>query len=136
MTKRAGALNGEFDEWDTQRKGLAISARNMPKHGTVDWLFREYEISRAYLDKVAVRSRDDYEWAMDQVCNTLTKRVIGSATALRRPSLLALPIDFMISLSRARMVNACRPAKSLSYSLARLGEWCVAFSGRVSQGRS
>ena len=42
MTKRAGVLNGQFDEWDTQRKGLPISAPNMPKHGTVDWLFREY----------------------------------------------------------------------------------------------
>jgi hypothetical protein len=74
MTKRAGVLNGQFDEWDTQRKGLPISAPNMPKYGTVDWLFREYKISRAYLDKVGVRSRDDYEWAMDQVCNTLTKK--------------------------------------------------------------
>jgi hypothetical protein len=74
MTKRAGVLNGQFDEWDTQRKGFPISVPNMPKHGTVDWLFREYKISRAYLDKVAVRSRDDYEWAMDQVCNTLTKK--------------------------------------------------------------
>jgi hypothetical protein len=74
MTKRAGVLNSQFNEWDTQRKGLPISAPNMPKYGTVDWLFREYKISRAYLDKVAVRSRDDYEWAMDQVCNTLTKK--------------------------------------------------------------
>jgi hypothetical protein len=54
----------------------------MPKYGTVVWLFREYKISRAYLDKVGVRSRDDYEWAMDQVCNTLTKKVIASAIAL------------------------------------------------------
>ncbi len=72
----------QFDEWDTQRKGLPISAPNMPKYGTVVWLFGEYKISRAYLDKVGVRSRDDYEWAMDQVCNTLTKKVIASAIAL------------------------------------------------------
>src|SRR5215470_2521184 len=39
MTKRASVLNGQFDEWDTQRKGLPISAPNMPKYGTVDWLF-------------------------------------------------------------------------------------------------
>jgi hypothetical protein len=51
MTKCAGVLNGQFNEWDTQRKGLPISAPNMPKHGTVDWLFREYKISRASLDK-------------------------------------------------------------------------------------
>ena len=54
--------------------GLNSSAANMPKYGTVDWRFREYKISRAYLDKVGVRSRDDYEWAMDQVGNTLTKK--------------------------------------------------------------
>lgn len=28
--KRAGVLNGQFDEWDTQRKGLPISAPNNP----------------------------------------------------------------------------------------------------------
>jgi hypothetical protein len=47
MIKRASVLNGQFNEWDTQRKGLPISAPNMPKYGTVDWLFREYKISRA-----------------------------------------------------------------------------------------
>src|SRR5690349_14921976 len=57
MTKRAALLNGQFDEWDRQRKGLPISAPNTPKYGTVDWLFLEYKVTRAYLDKVAVRSR-------------------------------------------------------------------------------
>jgi hypothetical protein len=47
MTKRADVLNGQFDEWDTQRKGLPISALNIPKHGTVDWLFREYKVSQS-----------------------------------------------------------------------------------------
>jgi integrase len=74
MRKRAETLNGLFDEWDRQRKGLPISTPSMPKYGTVDWLFREYKISKAYLEKVALRSRDDYEWAMDQVCNTKTKK--------------------------------------------------------------
>lgn len=46
----------------------------MPKYGTIDWLFREYKISKAYTEKVAVRSRSDYEWAMDQICNVVTKR--------------------------------------------------------------
>jgi hypothetical protein len=64
MTKRAETLNGLFDEWDSQRKGQPIGSPKMPKYGTVDWLFREYKISRAYLDKVAERSRSDYEWAM------------------------------------------------------------------------
>jgi hypothetical protein len=27
-----------------------------------------------HLAHAAMRSRDDYEWAMDQICNTLTKK--------------------------------------------------------------
>lgn len=74
MVKRAELLNGLFDEWDTQRKGLPVTGVSMPKYGTVDWLFREYKISKAYTEKVAVRSRQNYEWAMKEVCNTLTKK--------------------------------------------------------------
>jgi len=74
MVKRAETLNGTFDEWDQQRKGLPISAPSRPKYGVVDWLFREYRLSKAYLEKVAKRSRPDYEWAMQQVCNTITRR--------------------------------------------------------------
>jgi hypothetical protein len=62
MTKRAEVLNGKFDEWNAAHKGEPVAAGpGMPKYGTVDWLFREYKISAAYLDKVAVRSRKDYE---------------------------------------------------------------------------
>jgi hypothetical protein len=74
MVKRAKTLNGIFDEWDQQRKGLPISSPKMPKYGTVDWLFREYKLSKAYLEKVAPRSRPDYEWAMCEICDTLTKK--------------------------------------------------------------
>src|SRR5262249_49975959 len=74
MLKRAGIINGLFDEWNIQRKGLPISAPAMPRYGTVDWLFREYKLSKAYLEKVSLRSRDDYEWAMLRVCDTLTKK--------------------------------------------------------------
>ncbi|WP_441258965.1 hypothetical protein AB7008_15060 [Bradyrhizobium sp. 521_C7_N1_3] len=73
MKTRADVLNGQFDEWDQQRKGLPVSAPNAPKYGTVDWLFREYKASKAYLEKVAQRSRRDYEWAMDQICDIKTK---------------------------------------------------------------
>jgi len=74
MAERAKTLNGLFDEWDDSRKGLPITGIvNMPKYGTVDWLFREYKISKAYLEKVAERSRSDYEWAMDQICDIKTK---------------------------------------------------------------
>lgn len=74
MKVRADALNGQFDEWDQGRKGKPVTGGTMaPKYSSVDWLFREYKISRAYLDKVAERSRSDYEWAMDQICNIRTK---------------------------------------------------------------
>jgi hypothetical protein len=74
MLERSDSLNGLFDEWDRQRKGEPVTSISMPKYGSVDWLFREYKQSRAYLDKVAVRSRRDYEWAMAEICDTLTKK--------------------------------------------------------------
>ncbi|WP_092294241.1 hypothetical protein [Bradyrhizobium sp. Ghvi] len=74
MTERAKTLNEQFDEWDLARKGQPVSpGPNVPKYGTVDWLFREYKISKAYLEKVAQRSRSDYEWAMEQICDIKTK---------------------------------------------------------------
>lgn len=72
--ERAAILNGLFDEWDATRKGLPIGAPSTPKYGSVDWLFREYRQSKAYLEKVAPRSRKDYEWAMLEVCDTLTNK--------------------------------------------------------------
>jgi hypothetical protein len=74
MERRAKILNGIFDEWDQQRKGLPITSPIMPKYGTVDWLFREHKLSSAYLEKVAKRSRSNYEWAMQEICDTLTKK--------------------------------------------------------------
>jgi hypothetical protein len=73
MKERADTLGGQFDERDQTRKGLPVTDVNAPKYGTVDWLFREYKISKAYLEKVAARSRDDNERWMDEVCNTTTK---------------------------------------------------------------
>ena len=66
------ALNYLFDEWDDQRKGLPISGPAAPRYGTIDWLFREYKQSKAYLEKVAPRSRRNYEWNMREVCDMLT----------------------------------------------------------------
>ncbi len=74
MVARAATLNGLFDEWDQQRKGLPVTGVAVPKFGTVDWLFREYRISKAYQEKVSLRSRKDYEWAMQEICDTLTKK--------------------------------------------------------------
>jgi hypothetical protein len=42
--------------------------------GTVDWLFREYRQSKAFTEKVAMRSRKDYEWSMRELCDTITKK--------------------------------------------------------------
>ncbi|UPJ78594.1 hypothetical protein IVB16_27490 [Bradyrhizobium sp. 183] len=71
---RAETLNGLFDEWMTARKGLPISSEAAPRIGTIDWLFREYKSSRAYLEKVKPRSRRNYEWNMREICDTLTNR--------------------------------------------------------------
>jgi hypothetical protein len=73
-SKRAATLNGQFDEWDASRKGLPVTGVSTPLIGTVDWLFREYKQSKAFTEKVASRSRGNYEWAMREVCNNvLTK---------------------------------------------------------------
>jgi hypothetical protein len=71
---RAETLNGLFDEWNDARKGLPIPSEEAPRIGTIDWLFREYRGSRAYLEKVKPRSRRNYEWNMREICNTLTLR--------------------------------------------------------------
>ena len=72
------------------------------------------------LVKVGVRSRDDYEWAMDQVCNTLTKKSdrIGDRLVKTIP---APPTSSTISSSSARRASALGRAKSWSCSAARLG---------------
>ena len=70
---RAATLNGLFDEWNIARKGGEITTGRINVHGTVDWLFREYKASKAYLEKVAPRSRPDYERTMLLVCDIVTK---------------------------------------------------------------
>jgi integrase len=74
MKERADTLNGVFDEWNEQRKGLPVTARSAPKYGTVDWLFREYKLSKAFTEKVAQRSRGNYEWAMREICDIKTRK--------------------------------------------------------------
>jgi hypothetical protein len=74
---RAAALNGLFDEWNQKRLGQSVETGTLCRFGTVDWLFREYKSNKAYLEKVAPRSRPDYERTMLLVADTLTKRVTG-----------------------------------------------------------
>lgn len=74
MQGRARNLNGLVDEWTEARRGVPVSGEAAPRIGTVDWLFREYKMSKAYTEKVAPVSRKGYEWAMKMVCDTLTKK--------------------------------------------------------------
>jgi hypothetical protein len=69
---RAAALNALFDEWRAKRDGAPVPG--LVRYGTIDWLFREYKQSKAYLAKVAPRSRRDYERTMLLLANMPTKR--------------------------------------------------------------
>ena len=69
---RAAALNALFDEWTAKRDGEPIAG--LVRYGTVDWLFREYKQSKAYLKKVALRSRPDYERTMLLVSDIVTRK--------------------------------------------------------------
>jgi hypothetical protein len=71
---RAAALNARLDEWHAIRRGLPIAGDRAPIYGTIRWLFQEYRRSAAYLEKVAVRSRPDYERTMQLVENIVTKK--------------------------------------------------------------
>lgn len=68
----AGALNARFDEWKIMRQGIPFEPAM--RFGTVDWLFRTYKSSKAYLAKVSERSRKDYERTMLLVSNIITKK--------------------------------------------------------------
>src|SRR4051794_6196723 len=72
--QRAAILNELFDEWNASRKGSPVHNLSKPRIGTVDWLFVEYRRSKAYTEKVAARSRPNYEWAMRELSNIITKK--------------------------------------------------------------
>ena len=69
---RAAALNALFDEWRRGRSGEPVEG--LVRYGTVDWLFREYKQTKAYLEKVSQRSRRDYERTMLLVTDLITKK--------------------------------------------------------------
>jgi hypothetical protein len=69
---RAAALNALFDEWRAGRAGEPVGG--LVRFGTVDWLFREYKSSKAYLERVSKRTRPDYERIMQLVANVVTKK--------------------------------------------------------------
>ena len=97
---RAAALNARMDEWHAMRRGLPVTGEQAPIHGTIRWLFQEYRRSTAYLEKVAARSRLDYERTMQLVENIVTKRgdklgerKIKSVTPLSTEKIYAKIID-------------------------------------------
>jgi hypothetical protein len=69
---RAAILNAHFDEWKARKNGEAIAS--LVHFGTVDWLFREYKQSNAYLEKVSLRSRPDYERTMLLMTDLFTRK--------------------------------------------------------------
>jgi hypothetical protein len=69
---RAVALNALFDEWLKAKDGEPLPT--VARHGTVDWLFREYKQTKAYLGKVSERSRPDYERTMLLITDMITKK--------------------------------------------------------------
>jgi hypothetical protein len=71
---RAAALNARFDEWQDVRHGVPIAGERAPIFGTTKWLFQEYRRSKAYTEKVSLRSRPDYERTMLLVENIITKK--------------------------------------------------------------
>jgi hypothetical protein len=69
---RAATLNALFDEWRHVNAGGMVDG--IARFGTVDWLFREYKQTKAYLEKVSARSRRDYERTMLLVADLVTRR--------------------------------------------------------------
>lgn len=69
---RAAALNARFEEWQMVEAGIPLES--LDRTGTVDWLFRTYKTSKAYLEKVSPRSRLDYERTMHLVADTVTNK--------------------------------------------------------------
>ncbi|WP_035642068.1 hypothetical protein [Bradyrhizobium sp. ORS 375] len=71
---RAAILNTLFDEWNQNRKGIPNPKASIARVGSVNWLFREYKQTKAYLEKVSKRSRPGYEHSMQAICGLLNKR--------------------------------------------------------------
>jgi hypothetical protein len=69
---RAAILNALFDEWAARRRGDPVEG--ICRHGTVDWLLREFKASIRFREKVSARSVPDYERSMLMVADMLTKR--------------------------------------------------------------
>ena len=123
---RAAALNGLFDEWKRARSGQAVEG--LVKFGTVDWLFREYKGTKAYIEKVSPRSRRDYERTMLLVTDLVTKKGTVSAIGRSRPSRRSQPTKFMNWWSPVLAGRGHGRAKKLLACAHVHGPSCIGFS--------
>ena len=115
---RAAALNALFDEWRAIRAGEPVVG--LVRFGTVDWLFREYKQTKAYLEKVSKRSRRDYERTMLLVATWSRKRATGLAIETSRQSLRSRRTRFMTrSLPAREVCDRARVKKLSGYVLVR-----------------
>lgn len=74
MTAKAATLNGLFDDWDAERLGEPAAAQVPERTGTVDWLFRIYRGSQAWIEKVSARTAPDHERTIKIMCDIISKK--------------------------------------------------------------
>ena len=122
---RAAALNALFDEWRHINAGGVVD--RIARFGTVDWLFREYKQTKAYLEKVSARSRRDYERTMLLVTDLVTRT--GDRVGARKIKAIHpfQPTRFMNSLSPALAVHDPDKGKRSSVCVRGRGASCIAF---------
>ena len=63
--------NARFDEW--RIGGVLTPERRYAAHGTVEWLFEEYQASEIFKRRVSARSRADYRLLFDAISDLPTK---------------------------------------------------------------
>ncbi|WP_316178387.1 hypothetical protein [Bradyrhizobium sp. SZCCHNRI1009] len=54
--------------------GVIYAKASIARVGSLDWLFREYKQTKAYLEKVSKRSWPSYEHSMQAVCDLRNKK--------------------------------------------------------------
>jgi hypothetical protein len=102
---------------------LAMPIEGLVKHGTVDWLFREYKSSVAYQERVSKRTRPDYERTMLLLADFKTKkgdrighRKISAITPVSADRLYSLIADGRPRQGE-KLIALCRRAWSVVHRL-------------------
>jgi hypothetical protein len=120
---RSAILNALFDEWRRGRAGEPIEG--LVRFGTVDWLFRKYKQTKAYLEKVSQRSRRDYERTMLLVTDLVTKKGDRVGNRRSRQSVPSLQTNFTSGLSRGPAGNGHAKVRRLSACARAHGASCT-----------